>query len=154
MSDLINELMGANSPTASFLEIGATHEGTVISYTKSQQRDLATGKPKFWDNGDPMEQWIFTLQTEENNPELPDDDGKRRVFATGSNLERKQMLAVIRQAIRKSGHKGDIIGGTLAVKFVGEGDQPRPGFAKPKLYSAKFEPPLQDDGWDHGDDAF
>lgn len=144
MNDALEYLMGGGEPTLSFLEIGVSHEGTVRKFEKQQQRDLATGQPKHYDNGDPMWQLVFTLETDERDPERDDDDGVRRLFAKGN------MVAAIREAVKRSGHKGDLVGGKLGVKYVKDGKPSRAGFNAPKEYLAKFEAPKPEalEGWD------
>ena len=100
-----------------------------------EQRDFATGNPKVFDNGDPMMQVCFTLETEERDPANEDDDGLRKVYAKG------QMLDAVRQAIRKAKHNGSLVGGVLAVKYEGNGEPPRAGFNAPKLYRAQYTAP-------------
>lgn len=144
MNDALEYLMGGGEPTLSFLEKGTAHEGRIRKFEKVQQRDLATGQPKHYDNGDPMWQIVFTLETDERDPEVDDDDGVRRLFAKG------RMVAAIREAVKRSGHKGDLVGGKLGVKYVKDGTATRSGFNAPKEFVAKFEPPVSEalDGWD------
>ena len=132
----LNDLMGG-APTATFHDIGTVHKGLIRSFEKSQQRDMETGAKKVWDDGSPMYQWIFTLETEERDPELVGDDGVRRIFA------KAQMLGAIRGAIRQSGWSGNIVGGTLAVKYDSDGTPKTRGYNPPKNYVAKFEPPVE-----------
>jgi hypothetical protein len=49
---------------------------------------MKTGEPKFWPSGDPMYQVIVTVQTQERDPSIQDDDGKRRLFIKGRNPDR------------------------------------------------------------------
>lgn len=134
MSDALEYLMGG-APTASFLTIGTVHQGRIRSYEKSQQRDMQTGEKKFWDDGEPMWQIVFTLETDERDPELDGDDGVRRIFA------KAQMLQAIRDAIKRSGHRTEIRGGHLAVKYDADGEARTRGFSAPKIYKAQFTAP-------------
>lgn len=137
MSDdpALDYLMGGGVPSASFLEVGAVHRGRIRSYELQQQRDFATGNPKIFDNGDPMMQVCFTLETEERDTANEDDDGLRKVYAKG------QMLDAVRQAIRKAKHKGSLVGGVLAVKYEANGEPSRVGFNAPKVYRVMFSAP-------------
>jgi hypothetical protein len=137
MSDALQDLMSTGVPSASFLEIGTVVEGTILKMEKLQQRDMESGALKTWDDGNPMWQFVFTLQTELRDPELEFDDGIRKVYA------KAQMEKAIRDAIRKSGHKGDIEGGTLAVKYIRQDPPKTRGFSGPKVYAAKFTAPTQ-----------
>jgi hypothetical protein len=138
---------GGGSPAAKFPAPGATVKGTVIRATVQQARDL-DNKPKFWDDGNPVKQLVVWLQTEERNPEIEDDDGIRRIFAGGSvKAESKSMRAAIMEALRKAGSGGRPArlepGGTLAVRYVGDGPRnpQRPALNPPKQYVAQYEPP-------------
>lgn len=132
-------LMGGGVPSAKFETIGTVHKGRVISMEMSQVTDIKTGDLKTWPDGNPQMQAIITLQTEEQDPEIEDDDGKRRVFA------RNNMRAAIRDAIKASKLKGQsIVGGVLAVKYVSDGKR-APGQNPPKQYEAKFTAPSPTD---------
>lgn len=135
-SDAHDFLMGG-APTANFLTVGTVHQGRIRSYEKTQQRDMDSGLPKTWDNGEPMWQIVFTIETDERDPSKPHDDGVRRIFAKAN------MLNAIRDAIRKSGHDGNLVGGTLAVKYSGDDTPKKKGFNPPKLYEARFTPPTE-----------
>jgi len=140
-NDALDFLHGG-APTAKFLTKGTIHRGRIQSFEKTQQRDIKTGALKTWDNGEPMWQLVFTIETDERDPEIDGDDGVRRIFAKAN------MLNAIRDAIRKSGHRGDVTGGVLAVKFADEGQAPAAGFNPPKIYQAIFQPPSQVDEFD------
>lgn len=127
-------LMGGGAPVAKFPTVGTKVVGTVLSYERTQQRDLKTKELKTWQDGSPMYQVVFTLQTDENDPEIPNDNGKRRVFVKGN------MVGAVREAVRVVGHEGPLTGGKLALKFVGEGEQTNPAFSPPKLFQAQFAP--------------
>ncbi len=122
-------LMGNSTPSASFLEVGRTYEGQILELRMVQQRDFATKKPKFWDDGDPMMQAAITIRTDERDENIPHDDGKRVVYA------KARMRDAIREAVTVSGHDGPLVGGTLKVQYVGDDDETRA-----KLYRAKFVP--------------
>jgi hypothetical protein len=85
---------------------------------------------------------VFTIETDERDASKPDDDGVRRIFAKGG------MLTAVRDAIRKTGHTGDFVGGTLAVKYSGNGTAKQAGFNPPKEYQAIFTPPSGVDEFD------
>lgn len=142
MSNPLDDLMSTGVPSATFPEIGTVVEGIVLKLEKTQQRDMDSGKPKFWEDGNPMTQFVFTLRTELRDASLDHDDGIRKLYA------KAQMERAIRDAIRKSGHKGDIEGGTLAVKYVRDDVPKTRGFNPPKVYAAKFDPPTQTEQFD------
>lgn len=135
-SDAHDFLMGG-APTATFPTIGTVHKGRIRSYEKTQQRDMDSGLPKTWDNGEPMWQIVITIETDERDNTKPNDDGVRRLFAKAN------MLNAIRDAIRKSGHTDNLVGGMLAVKYTGDDTPKKKGLNAPKLYAAQFTPPTE-----------
>jgi len=152
MSNDDDFLSSGGAPSAKFANIGDTVKGTILSIEKKQQTDPKTLKPKFWDDGNPMWQHVFTLQTDARDPEIEDDDGKRRLFVAGStDPEKKSLKSAVTVAMQKAGAKpGMLIGGKLAVKFTGERASTVRGFAPAKEYEAKFEKPVPSD--DFGDE--
>lgn len=127
------DLLSGGSPVAKFPDIGTIVKGTVVAAVAQQARDMDSGKPKVWDDGNPVMQLVITLQTDLRDPAIDSDDGLRRLFAGG------KMLTAIRVAVQRSGGRLDA-GGKLAVKYTGDGDATRKGFNPPKLYSAEYQP--------------
>ena len=41
------------------------------------QREIDTGKPKYWEDGTPRQQIVVHLQTDQRDPDIEDDDGIR-----------------------------------------------------------------------------
>lgn len=136
--DANNWLMaGASVPSCTFPAIGTRQGGTLIEpapFTQ-QQRDLATSQPKFWDNGDPMQQLVVTMQTDERDPANPEDDGVRRLYVKG------QMQKAVAQAVRRAGARGLNVGGELWVDFVGQEEPKARGFNGAKVYAAEYHAP-------------
>lgn len=133
MSDALDALVSGGTAIFKFDSIGDTCKGTVTNVEQTQQTDFTSGKPLFWDDGQPRMQFVVHLDTDARDG--ADDDGKRRIFAKG------QMEKAIKQAIRESkAGRDQIIGGTLAVQYVEDGDPPRPGLNAPKIYRAQFKP--------------
>jgi hypothetical protein len=129
-------LMGGGAPTCTFPEIGTTWKGQVVDKRTEQQRDFDSGKPLTWDDGNPRLQVVITLQTDERDPKIAGDDGRRRLFVKG------QMLAAIRKAVSDAGAQTVEIGGTLAVQYSGDGEPTRRGMNPPKQYTAAYKPPV------------
>lgn len=139
MSEAMDFLMGSGGISASFAGTPPiTHKGKVLAESLQQQRDLQTGEKKWWDDDktEPMMQLVITLDTGVIDPDVEDDDGVRKIYA------KAQMLGAIRDAVKKSGHKGKtLVGGNLAVKYVRDGETKKRGFNPPKVYAAFYEPP-------------
>lgn len=141
MSDDGMELLLGGAPAAKFPEIGAVIAGKVLAQRKQQSKDFESGQLKTFEDGSPMMEIVFTLQTDVIDPEIEEDDGTRRLFARG------QMLKAIGAALRKAHWSAPLVGGTLKVKYAKDGD--RVGRKNPpKLYQAIFEPPAAADEFD------
>jgi hypothetical protein len=132
MADVDNFLMGGKRNSAKFPSIGTMVKGVVISKALEQQRDM-DGKPKFWDDGNPMNQMVIGLQTDERDAAIDNDDGVRYVFAKAN------MLLAIRDAVKKAGKTSLDPGDKLAVKYTGDGVAKTRGFSAPKEYTAWVE---------------
>jgi hypothetical protein len=140
-NDAMQFLMSSGVTSAAFPNVGTKVEGKVLAFEKRQQRDI-DGNKKFWDDGEPMWQIVFTVDTGIIDPSIEDDDGVRNIYA------KAQMLNAIRDAIKKSGHKGDLVGGRLGVMYYADGEKKNKGYNAPKLYKAKFEAPAESDSLD------
>ena len=138
-NDAMDFLMSTGAPTIKFPRHGAKCEGEVLSMEKTQQTDI-DGKPRTFDDGNPMWQIVITLQTTDRDATIEADTGARRLFAKG------YMLQAIRAALREAKFQGsDMVRGVLEVTYTGDGEVKRRGYSAPKLYSARFWPPPADD---------
>jgi len=129
-------LMGGGGKSASFPNIGDSITGRVASEPKPQQQtDVNTGQPKFFANGDPMMQVVVQLETDQRDPDDPDDDGVRNLYI------KSKMLIAIREAVKVAGAKGLEPGGVLTVTYTANGERTNKAFNPPKLYAASYKPP-------------
>lgn len=119
-------LLSSRAPGAKFPKIGAQAGGTVTDDAEwAQQRDYESSSPMFWDDGNPRMQLVITVDTGVTDPTDPDDLGDRTIYVKG------QMMAALKQALRRARAKWVLAGDTIQVTFVGE-DKPR------KLYSVQY----------------
>lgn len=144
MNQSANDLLmgGSRTPPASFETVGTVVKGEVSELDTGQQRDYVTKQPLFWGpdrrptttvTNDPVMQTIITVQTDERDQAIEDDDGRRRIYAGGRNIRQ-----AIVDAIRNAGANGIEIGGKLAVKYVsGSGNT-----GDPKVYEAQYKDKL------------
>ncbi|MFF9129153.1 hypothetical protein [Streptomyces sp. NPDC014806] len=132
--DANNFLMGGGgAPTAKFPAPGTTVGGRITEEPKvEQQRDIQTGEKKFWNNGDPMMQLVVTVQTDQRDPSLEEDDGRRRIFVKGV------MKNAVADAVRAAGARGLEVGGQLFVTYTHDGEPKQRGFSAPKQYAARY----------------
>lgn len=133
------DILLGGAPAAKFPTVGTVIKGRVLAQQKRQSTDMDTGDPLTWSNGDPIWEIVFTLATDDRDPDNPDDDGTRRLFARG------QMLKAIGIALRKAHWSKQLKGGELAVQYKEDGPQTRRGFNPPKVYAARFTPPDEAD---------
>jgi hypothetical protein len=126
---------GGGAATAKFPTIGTSVSGRITERpVVEQQRDIKDGSLKFWSDGGKMMQLVVTVQTDQRDPEIEDDDGKRRIFVKGV------MKNAIADAVRSVGGKGLEVGGTLTVTYTHDGVAKQRGFDPPKQYSAFYVP--------------
>jgi hypothetical protein len=130
--------LGTAIPSAKFPSPGTTVSGVICDDPVQTQQTTPSGDLKTWESGDPMMQLVVTIQTAERDPEIDDDDGKRRVFVKG------QMRKALGDAVRHSGKKGLDVGGTLTVTYTADGERTNPAFSPPKQYEIVYEPPTSD----------
>jgi hypothetical protein len=128
-------LLSGGVPAAKFETIGTVVKGVIVAADVTQQTDISTGQPKNWPDGNPMMQVVVTLQTDQRDANVDDDDGTRRLFVRG------QMQAAVRDALRKAGAKLEV-GGTLAVQYEADEPAKQRGFNPKKLYRAEYAAPL------------
>jgi hypothetical protein len=129
-------LMSTGVRSASFDKIGAHVVGHIIRKPEvRQQRDFNTGEPLYWNDGNPRNQMVIVLMTDDQDPEDPEDSGERAIYA------RANMLAAIRAAVKAAHATGLEVGGKLSVQYHADGEQKKRGFNAPKLYRAKYQPP-------------
>lgn len=124
---------GGGAPSAKFPAFGTVVGGRITERpTVEQQRDIKSGEKKFWGDGNPMMQLVVTVQTDQRDPEVDEDDGRRRLFV------KSHMKQAIADAVRAAGAKGLEVGGILTVTYTGDGAVTQRGFNAPKLYTAQY----------------
>lgn len=142
--DEANEmLMGGGAKAFPFDSMGDTVSGSIVHYSKRQQRDLTTNALSFWDDGSPKMMLVVVLQTDLNDG--PEDDGCRSVYLRAGNFvavkgKGTSSMVAVKDAIRRAGASGLEVGANLTLQWSGEGKAPNKGFNAPKLYSASYQP--------------
>jgi len=135
MTDPNAWLMGGGGKSARFDNVGDSITGTITTPPEvKQQTNFDTGKPEFWDNGDPKMQLVVTLATDLRDPTDAEDDGTRRLYV------KAKLQQAVRDAVRASSAIGLEVGGRLTVTYSGDGEAPRKGANPPKLYTATYIP--------------
>lgn len=127
---------GGGAPGVKFPSIG-TKAGGLISKVPvvSQQTDIKTNEPLFWDDGREKWQIEVTLLTDERDPEITDDDGTRRIFV------KSLMLSAVQDACADAGVDDVEAGGTLFITYIGDRPSKTRGFNPAKVFEATYSPP-------------
>lgn len=141
--DFFNE--GAPSAIATIKALGdspgTTIGGPIVEIgEKVQQKDVTTGAPAFWPDGNPKMMLPVTVATELRDPSISDDDGHRTFWVSG-NL-RKAIGSALRQAGAKLA-----VGGVLQVTFTGYGEARSKGYNAPREWTAVYTPPAPGTGF-------
>lgn len=105
-----------------------------------QQRDVTSGEPAFWPDGNPKMMLPITVQTDLRDPSISDDDGRRTFWVSG-NLKK-----AIGQALRAANAKL-AVGGVLHVTFTGFGEAKQRGHNAPRQWTATYTPPAPGQGF-------
>lgn len=135
MSEL-EEFFAGGGTYAKFSEPGDVCSGVIVTEPRVvQQNDYDTGKPAFYEDGNPMMQCIVTVQTDERDPDKEDDDGKRDIYIKG------QLKYAVSQALKAAGSKAPKVGGLFTVTYTHDGERTSPKKKPPKQYVATYVPP-------------
>lgn len=143
--DVDKFLFGGGGKSAKFEAMGDMVSGVITSAEVKQQTSMEDNTPLTWSNGDPRMQLVIKLQTEDKVDE--DDDGIRALYAKGGDFEiaegqGKSMKSAIADAVKKANASTIVEGGTLKVAYTGEGKKTSRGYSAPKLFTAKYTPPV------------
>lgn len=76
-------------------QFGKKLTGLITSITLQQERDYLSGDPKFYDDGNPIQQLVLEVQTEERDPADPKDKGLRRTFL--KNRHKGALMAAVEE---------------------------------------------------------
>lgn len=134
-------LMGSGAKSAKFETIGTVVGGLIVDEPQLvQQKDIKTGAPKHWDDGNPMMQLVVKVQTDQRDPDDAEDDGVRAIYI------KAQMRQAVADAVRKAGAKSLEVGGDLKVKFTGTEAASTKGFNDKKIYAAQYAKPVASNG--------
>jgi hypothetical protein len=131
---------GGGAPSFKFTNPGDTVTGKITDLKVVQQTTYnpagGPGEPKKWPSGDPMLQLNITLQTTLRDPNIEDDDGRRRVYVDGRRIRQ-----AVTDAYTKAGAEGLDVGGTYTQKFTGYDPDSKNPANPAKLYEVTYAPP-------------
>ena len=144
MTDEANAFLmsGGAGRSASFEKEKDRVWGVIMGYAVRQQTEYQTRKPMFWPDGNPMNELVVTLLTDDRVDD--EDDGLRKVYVKG------QMQQAVQKAVIAAGETGLSEGGRLLVQFVSTAVPRQRGMNGAKQYFAKYEPPVVSTPLDDG----
>lgn len=133
----LSEFGGSGAPSAKFENFGDKYSGTITNIEKRPQTDPVSGKVKTFDDGQPMTQWVITI--EQSNGESV------ALWAKGGNYEPQQgtgdsMQNAIAAAVEAAGASSVDVGAMLAVAHTGL-TKPKPGLNPARLFQAQYKAP-------------
>ncbi len=136
---------------ATFPQPGATVAGIITDISNQKQATKWNPDPKakreldFWPSGDPvMEVWL-TLQTQDRNPQDPEDTGLRTIVVT-VNQKAGGQLAAIMDACEAAGAETPLPGGFLALTFTQFDPESKNAQNPRKMYAANYRAPAPGGG--------
>jgi hypothetical protein len=102
-----------------------------------QKRDFDTGDPVTWADGNPRMMLRVIIQTDDRDPQVADDDGKRALYLEGGKA------FAVRDAVRAAGATKLERGGWLSLTYTHDDEARRKNtrFNAPKAFKAEYRPP-------------
>lgn len=142
----INQLIG--SASFKFDNLGDTVKGTIVTVEQAQQTDLDTGAPQWWDDNRTRPKLMLKIALQTALRDNDADDGLRTIYAKGGKADAASgtglsMEQAIITAVQKAGAQSIDEGAELIVRWTGEGTQKTRGHNAPKLYTARYTPPVR-----------
>ncbi|MGW6255464.1 hypothetical protein [Streptomyces sp. NPDC055085] len=127
---------------------GISWSGEILEMRKEQARDYDTGDLKTWQDGNPVMQFVFKIQTDVRDPALPDDDGVRGLY-----IATPAQKKAVQDAVRAAAAQRPEVGGRITLTYTHDdvAAQKNPRYNPPKAYKAVYEAPNPfppaDGGW-------
>lgn len=134
--DANNILNGPRSTIVKFEKIGDSFTGILLGAEVTAVTN-PQGEVQFDKNGNEKKQIVYTLQGDTIDPEIEEDDGKRRVFAKWA-IQKAISEHLAETGLSKLGLQE---GGRLTVTFTESKPSTTRGFNNTKLFTAEYTPP-------------
>lgn len=129
----MSENAGGKAVSFEALGKGTVFKGTLMEDpVEREQVDKMTKEVKRFKDGNVRTVWVFKFQTDERNPDDPEDKGVRSLWAKPDAIKK------IRENLKAQGLTRIPIGGTLEIAWTGE--IPTDGYPI-KTFSARVTPP-------------
>lgn len=127
---------GPTYPACAFDAIGATIVGKVIDAPRIVTTNM---------DGAEQQSYVIGVEVMAGTIINIGKTGERRPAAVGDEasiwVKRGNMSAELQTAVVRAGAQGVAVGGTVAIKYIGDG-QRSPGKSPPKLYQCQYAPPV------------
>lgn len=137
-SVLGNLLAQTGGVWAKFPTPGTTFAGEIIAAPEVRQRtEFGTNKPLTWDNGDPQQEIVVTLKTDQRDQSVENDDGTRKVTIKAWGPQMREL----KRAVAAAGDTDLRVGGRFSMTYSQDGEPSKPGFPAPKLYTMDYQAP-------------
>lgn len=138
-----DDFFSSNSKGASFPTIGASVAGTITRIGDEINQTIpGSGEPVYYQRGPRKgqikKQLPITVQTDERDPAVDNDDGQRTIYFKGN------MKGSFMKELRNVGAPGPRVGGYLKVTYVK--DIPGEGAFPAKDYEVRYAPPQPQQG--------
>lgn len=141
---LISDAIAASGGTTSakFEDVGDVHEGKIISVDIRQRTKFGTTELAWWDKEEtrPQEQVLVTIQTDERDDEIEDDDGSRTVYIKKWGSQWQAFKNAAKNGTPKGEDPDVKVGGHFKAEFTGYGKAEK-GMQKPKLFEYTYTAP-------------
>lgn len=127
----------AGGKAVSFNEKGVVFKGVLLEEPTEKQQTTPSGELKWFDKDEtqPRMQLIFKFQTDERDPEDPEDTGIRSLWT------KIEQIRAIRESLKAQGLKRMEIGGTLELAWTDSRKAEVKGWNPTKLFTARWTPP-------------
>lgn len=122
----LDDLLTGGGKTAKFEKIGQVWSGPVVKAEPRQATNFDTGKPEFWDDGQPKMQAVVSIQTDLHEDDT--DDGVRAIYVKMWGDQKKAFRLAAQQA-----GGAPAPGDHFTATYYADGEKPQRGFA-PKLF--------------------
>ncbi|WP_227982705.1 DUF2786 domain-containing protein [Nocardia spumae] len=115
-------------------EPGTQIEGVIVAIEEEPDLDYRTRAPKLDANGNERMVPILIVQTDGTTK--PYGQGLRKVWV------RTGIADALIGACMDAGATRTVVGGKVRIRYEGLGEPPAPNFSAPKLYTASYQPPI------------
>lgn len=116
---ILDQFVGEKIPAAfnKDTQPGYYVRGPITEVSVANRTDYKTGDVLYFKDGKPKQQIVITIQTSIRDPQIDDDDGRRRVYV---KMDYKSEREGLRDAVRAAGDDDVRVGGELAAQFLGQ----------------------------------